>query len=79
MEKDFSFRFWIDGICTNYADYHLLWGYNFYYIYIPTALLTETSLIEIERYRLTNDIHLNGYTYNADEEYIASTPPKHSQ
>ena len=79
MEKDFAFRIWIDGIFTNYADYHLLWGYNFYYIYIPTTLLTETSLIEIERYRLISDIHLNGYTYNADEEYIAYTPPKHSQ
>lgn len=78
MSKAYAFRIWIDGIFVNEANYHLLGGYSFYYIYIPTDLVKENSLIELERYRLVSDIHLDEMVEN-EVEFITYTPPEHSK
>ena len=77
MTQDYAFRIWVDGLFINEADYHLYSGRNFYYIYIPTRLITEDSLIELERYRVCTDTYRGGIVNN-EVEFIEYIPPAHS-
>lgn len=48
----YDFRIWIDGLFLNKTQYHMELGLDYYYIYIPTRLINNDSIIEIERHKL---------------------------
>jgi len=50
--RSYGFRIFIDGYFQLDNTYTVLSGPNFYFIYIPVSKITETSMIEIERYKL---------------------------
>lgn len=48
----YDFRIWIDGLFIRDELYHMEIGLDYYYIYIPTKLITSDSVMEIERFKL---------------------------
>lgn len=50
--RRYDFRIFIDGLYQNPDEYKIYPGIDFYFIYIPIDKLTNTSVIEIERYKL---------------------------
>lgn len=50
--RSYGFRIFIDGLFQVETAYEIIPGPNYYYIYIPTNLITDTSMIEIERFKL---------------------------
>ena len=48
----YDFRIWVDGLFLNKMQYHMELGLDYYYIYIPTRLINNSSIMEIERYKL---------------------------
>lgn len=48
----YDFRIWIDGFFLNKLNYHMELGLDYYYIYIPTRLVSDDSVLEIERHKL---------------------------
>lgn len=48
---NWGFRFFVDGLFLDDRNYAIKEGMDFYYIYIPQFMLTETSVLEIERYK----------------------------
>lgn len=74
FNREYAHRIWIDGLILNEANYHVLKGHDFYYIYIPTRLLDRHSFVEIERYRLCDEKYV-GVPGNEVAPLIF-TPPK---
>lgn len=64
----YDFRIWIDGFFINKSQYHMELGLDYYYIYIPTRLISESSVIEVERHKLF-DFHTE-VTPDSTEECI---------
>ena len=50
--RAYDFRIFIDGYFQLNTSYTILPGPNFYYIYLPASKITETSVVEIERYKI---------------------------
>lgn len=76
-EDEFAHRIWIDGVLLLEKEYLICRGHNFYYLYIPVEKIQNTSLLEIERYRLCNDSHTESIPKDAEFPYtIYYTPPK---
>ena len=48
---DWGFRFFLDGLFLDDRFFTIKTGMDFYYIYIPQELISETSVLEIEKYR----------------------------
>lgn len=48
---DWGFRFFLDGLFLDERNFAVKEGMDFYYIYIPQEIITETSVLEIERYK----------------------------
>ena len=48
---DWGFRFFLDGLFLDERNFAVKEGMDFYYIYIPQELITENSVLEIERYK----------------------------
>ena len=48
---DWGFRFFLDGLFIDDRLFTIKEGLDFYYIYIPQRLVTETSVLEIEKYK----------------------------
>ena len=64
----YDFRIWIDGLFLNKMQYHMELGLDYYYIYIPTRLVTESSIMEIERHKLFD--FYTEITINSKEECV---------
>ena len=77
-EDEYAYRFWIDGLLLMNTEYTMQYGNSFYYFYIPTRLIQETSMIEVERYRLVYDVH-EATVSSSSEDFafpeIRYTPP----
>lgn len=64
----YDFRIWVDGIFLRNEFYHMELGVDYYYIYIPTKLVKNDSMLEIERCKLF-DFH-SEYTFSDETDYI---------
>ena len=67
--RSYGFRIFIDGFFQLDNTYTVLAGPNFYFIYIPVSKITETSMIEIERYKLYT-IERKGVVESTEEPVI---------
>ena len=61
---DWGFRFFLDGLFLDDRNYTIKEGMDFYYIYIPQELITETSVLEIERYKK--------FEYSVEKVFLSS-------
>jgi hypothetical protein len=69
---DLRIRIFVDGILI--TDYYQFNEYNMDYIYIPTKMVTDNSVIEIEKFNhfIYNSNHI---FQNADDGYIINIEP----
>ena len=56
IAHDIVFRMFIDNLYVDESVYYVMRTIDFFHIYIPTILITETSVIEIEKHKEFNRV-----------------------